>query len=219
MNYKLIKAIIFDLDGTLIDSMSVWGDADRHFVEKYGGTYNPEISQKLKSMTIEQASAFLISALNLKKSISEVSDEIADIVEYQYKNTIPLKPDVISITDFLKEHNIPFCIATATFRKLAEAVLKRYGIYERFEFVLTGEDVPEGKKSPVIYLKCSEMMGVLPSETLVIEDSLHCIKTSVRAGFPTVAVYDEFSKTDWEQIENTADRHIYRLDEIKNIII
>lgn len=219
MNYKLIKAVIFDLDGTLIDSMSVWGDADRQFVEKYGGIYNPEISQKLKSMTIEQASSFLISVLNLRKNVSEVSDEIADIVAYQYKNTIPLKPDVISITDFLKKNNIPFCIATATFRKLAEAILKRYKIYERFEFVLTGEDVPEGKKSPAIYLKCSEMMGVLPSETLVVEDSLHCIETSVRAGFPTVAIYDEFSKNDWKQIENTADRHIYRLDEIKNIIL
>ncbi len=198
--------------------MKVWGDADRQFIEKYGGIYNPEISQKLKSMTIEQSSGFLISILNLKKSISEVSDEIADIVAYQYENTIPLKPDVISITDFLKEHHIPFCIATATFRKLAEAVLKKYDIYERFEFILTGEDVPEGKKSPAIYLKCAEIMGVLPSETLIVEDSLHCIETSVSAGFPTVAVYDEFSSPDWEQIKNIADMYIYRLDEIKNII-
>ena len=212
----MIKSVIFDLDGTLIDSMSIWGGVDKEYIENHGGIYTPEISAKLKTMTIEQSAEYFIKSLGLNKTVSEVSDEIAEIVYNQYKYEIPLKENADTITEFLKENGIPFCIATATYKHLAKVVLERHGIYDRFGFILTGEDVNSGKKSPEIYLKCAEIMGTDPTETLVVEDSLHCVETTVKAGFPTVAVYDEFNKKEIDKIKAIADKFIYNLDELKS---
>ena len=107
----MIKSVIFDLDGTLIDSMSIWGGVDKEYIEKHGGVYTPEISAKLKTMTIEQSANFFIDTLQLNKKVTEVAEEIAEIVYNQYKYQIPLKENADTITAFLKEKNIPFCIA------------------------------------------------------------------------------------------------------------
>ena len=214
----MIKSVIFDLDGTLIDSMHVWCDVDRKIIEKYGGVYTPDMSEKLKTMTIEQSSEFFIKTLNLNKTTDEIIKEVADTVFHQYRYEIPLKDNALNILEFLSENNIPFCIATSTHRILAEAVLKKYNIYDKFKFILTGEDIPKSKKYPDIYMACARLMNTGISETLVIEDSLHCIETTVKAGFPTVAVYDKFSKKDFPAMTGLADRFIYNLGELENII-
>ncbi len=214
----MIKSVIFDLDGTLIDSMHVWCDVDKQIIEKYGGVYTPEISDKFKTMSIEQSSDFLIKTLNLNKTPDEIAKEVADTVFHQYRYEIQLKENAVNILNFLSENNIPFCIATSTHRILAWAVLERYNISDKFEFILTGEDIPKSKEFPDIYIACAKLMNTGISETLVIEDSLHCIKTTVKAGFPTVAVYDDFNKKDFPDMMRLSDRYIYNLIELENII-
>lgn len=216
--FSLIKAVIFDLDGTLADSMHVWCDVDKKIIEKYGGVYTPEISEKLKTMTIEQSSDFFIKTLGLDKTSEEITNEVAQTVFNQYRYEINLKENALNILNFLEENNIPFCIATSTHRILAEALFQRYNIGNRFEFILTGEDIPKSKKFPDIYIACSKLMNTEISETLVVEDSLHCVQTTVRAGFPTVAVYDDFNKNDFPEMIKLADRFIYNLIELENII-
>lgn len=214
----MIKSVIFDLDGTLADSMYVWCDVDKKIIEKYGGVYTPEISEKLKTMTIEQSSEFFIKTLGLDKTPQEIAFEVAQTVFNQYRYEIKLKENTINALEFLEKNNIPFCIATSTHKILAEAFLKRYEIYDKFQFILTGDDVPKSKNFPDIYIKCSELMNTEISETLIVEDSLHCVQTAVKAGFPTVAVYDKFSKKDFPEMMNIADKYIYNLKELRNII-
>ena len=185
------------MDGTLADSMHVWCDVDKKIIEKYGGTYTPEISEKLKTMTIEQSSDFFIKTLGLDKTPDE---------------------NALNILNFLDENSIPFCIATSTHKMLAEALLQRYNIEKRFKFILTGEDIPKIKKFPDIYIEGTKLMNTEISETLVAEDSLHCVQTTVRAGFPTVAVYDNFNKNDFSEMIKLADKYIYNLGELPNII-
>ena len=206
------------MDGTLADSMHVWCNVDKKIIEKYGGTYTPEISEKLKTMTIEQSSDFFIKTLGLDKTPDEIAREVAQTVFNQYRYEIKLKENALNILNFLDENSIPFCIATSTHKMLAEALLQRYNIEKRFKFILTGEDIPKSKKFPDIYIECTKLMNTEISKTLVAEDSLHCVQTTVRAGFPTVAVYDNFNKNDFSEMIELADKYIYNLGELPNII-
>lgn len=215
----MIKGIIFDLDGTLIDSMKVWFDVDRKLLRENGITTPSEsVSEKVRTMSIEQSSRFFIEELGLKLTQEQIISRIEELVRIEYEQNIPLKPHVEEILGYLDEKGIPYGIATATYKSLAEAVLKRLGIFERFRFVLTDVDYPRGKRFPEIFLGAAERLGTLPEETLVIEDSLHCIETAVRAGFRTAAVYDEVSAAESDEIKRLADVYADSLAELQNIL-
>lgn len=215
----MIKGIIFDLDGTLIDSMKVWFDVDRKLLRENGITTPSEsVSEQVRTMSIEQSSRFFIEELGLKLTQEQIIARIEELVRIEYEQNIPLKPHVEEILGHLDEKGIPYGIATATYKNLAEAVLKRLGIFERFRFVLTDVDYPRGKRFPEIFLGAAERLGTIPEETLVIEDSLHCIETAVRAGFRTAAVYDEVSAAESDEIKRLADVYADSLAELQNIL-
>lgn len=211
----MIKSIIFDLDGTLIDSMHVWYDTDREFLEE-NGIENPpdDVSEIVKTMTIDEASDYFIERFGLKSDRDYVTDRIEEIARNEYENNVELKPYVREFLDFLDGRNIPYCIATATYINLAEAVLKRHGILKRFGFIFTDKEYPRGKNFADIYFGCAERMGTSPDETLVIEDALHCIQTASGAGFKTAGVYDKHSETDRDGIISIADYYFNSLDEL-----
>ena len=215
----MIKGIIFDLDGTLIDSMKVWFDVDRKLLRENGITTPSEsVSEQVRTMSIEQSSRFFIEELGLKLTREQIIARIEELVRIEYEQNIPLKPHVEEILGHLDEKGIPYGIATATYKSLAEAVLKRLGIFERFRFVLTDVDYPRGKRFPEIFLGAAERLGTIPEETLVIEDSLHCIETAVRAGFRTAAIYDEVSAAESDEIKRLADVYADSLAELQNIL-
>ena len=129
----MIKGIIFDLDGTLIDSMKVWFDVDRKLLRENGITTPSEsVSEQVRTMSIEQSSRFFIEELGLKLTQEQIIARIEELVRIEYEQNIPLKPHVEEILGHLDEKGIPYGIATATYKSLAEAVLKRLGIFERF---------------------------------------------------------------------------------------
>lgn len=203
-----IKGVIFDLDGTLIDSMSVWCRVDRAFLAENGVTDPPaDISDRIRRMTVEQAAEHFISSFGLDLTTAQVIARIEELVRIEYEEIIPLKPYANEVLEMLAERGIPCCIATATYRSLAEAVLKRCGIYDRFTAILTDAEYPEGKTCPDIFLGAAAALGTSPAETLVVEDSLHCIETAVSAGFVTVGVYDELSECDRGEIQRIVYRY------------
>ncbi len=215
----MIKGIIFDLDGTLIDSMNIWCNIDRAFL-KENGVDNPpaDVSDKVKKLTIESAAEYFINNFGLKCSVKYIVDRIEELVRIEYEENIPLKPYVNEVLDILDRKNIPYGIATATYKSLAEAVLKRLGIYGRFKFLLTESEYPRGKNFPDIYIGGAERLGFSSNEILVVEDSLHCIETAMKAGFVTVGLYDEISATERDIIEQIADYYFESLDKIESIL-
>ncbi len=215
----MIRGIIFDLDGTLIDSMGIWTTIDRAFL-KENGVENPpyDVSDRVRKMSVEESSEYFIKEFGLSCTVEYVIRRIEELVRVQYEEKIELKYGVAELLDYLDKKGIPYGIATATYKKLAEAVLERHGIKERFRFILTDSEYPAGKTSPDIFLGGAELLGMNPEEILVAEDSLHCIETSVKAGFYTVGVSDEISANDRKAIEAIADAYVERIDEICSLI-
>ena len=215
----MIKGIIFDLDGTLIDSMKIWYDVDRNFLRENGITDPPaDISERVKKMTVDQSSQYFIDLFHLDLTKEYVIKRIEDMVREEYEQHIPLKPYVEETLDMLEDKGIPYGVATATYKVLAEAVLKRCGIYDRFSFVLTDVEYPRGKRFPDIFLGGSQRLGCRPDETLVIEDSLHCVETAKAAGLVTAGIYDDTSEPDRERITEISDYYLMSLAELKTII-
>jgi len=215
----LIKGIIFDLDGTLIDSMGIWTTIDRAFLKENGVEDPPcDVSDKVRKMSVEESSEYFIKEFGLSCTVEYVIRRIEELVRVQYEEKIELKQGVTELLDYLDEKGIPYGVATATYKKLAEAVLERHGIRSRFRFILTDSEYPAGKTSPDIFLGGAEKLKLNPEEILVAEDSLHCIETAVKAGFYTVGVSDEISANDRESIEKTADAYVERIDEIIRLI-
>ena len=216
----MVKGVIFDLDGTLIDSMKIWYNIDREFLRENGVDNPPEdISDRMKTMSVDESSQYFIDFFGLDLTKEYVIKRIEELVRVQYEQNIQLKPFVREALDFLDSIGIPYGVATATYKGLAEAVLKRCGILDRFAFLLTDIEYPMGKKQPDIFLGGAERFGCSSNEVLVVEDSLHCIETSVGAGFVTAGIYDEAADADKKCIIELSDYYLHSLAELKNIFI
>lgn len=215
----MIKGIIFDLDGTLLDSMTVWSSIDREFLIENGITDPPpEVSDVVKKMTVDESSQYFIDRFGLKCTKEYVIWRIEDMVRERYEEKIPLKPHVTELLDHLDNRGIPYGIATATYKRLAEAALKRCGIYDRFRFLLTDAEYPAGKNFPDIFLGGAERFGAEPQEVLVVEDSLHCIETAKEASFTVCGIYDSVAEADRSRIIELSDYYVNSMDEIMNIV-
>ena len=215
---RRIKGVIFDLDGTVLDSMKIWEDVDKTFLKENNISPPEGISDIVKKLTIELSADYFIKEFELPYSQQEVIDRIEQIVRDKYAHSIGLRDGVIELLDLLDRNGVPYCIATATYLTLAEAALERLGIFDRFKFILTCSDIGSAKTSPEIFIEAATRMNCTPSETAVIEDSLHCIETAVKGGFYTIGVYEETSASDWEKIREMSNLAVESLSGLAEVL-
>lgn len=209
-----VKYIIFDMDGTLLDSLSVWADSDREFLAGLGFEYDPKHSLAMKTMHFDSACEYIVKEFSLPLSAEETGRRILEIVEEHYINSVPLKDGVEEFLAAAKKAGIKMCVATSNKKALAEASLKAKGIMEYMEFVITSDEVGIGKESPEIFLKAAEMLGAKPSETAVFEDSIHAVLSAKSAGFKVVGVYDKLCPEEFDEIEKYADISVKSFKEV-----
>lgn len=203
----MIKGVIMDLDGTLLDSMCIWeGIAERYLIAE---GYEPagDLAEIVGSLSIRQACEKMRVRYQMEKTTDELIAGIVAAADDAYRYEVPLKPGAASFLRELYEKGIMLCVATADDRSLTEAALERNGVLQYFMKIFSCNDLHCGKEEPTIYFAAAEHMGLESSEVCVFEDSLYALKTAKNAGFYAAAVFDAHEKAQ-EEMKRTADVYL-----------
>lgn len=201
----IMADIIFDMDGTLLDSMGMWENLGSIYLLKKGITPPVDLKEVIENKTLEEAAEYFITDLGLEGNIKGIVREILSLIEDKYRYELELKPGVKEFVLSEYEKGSRMCILTTSDRDLALAAMDRNGIGFCFKEVFTAETLGLSKRGPEIFLKTCELMGFKPEETTVYEDALYAIKAAKAAGCHVVAVYDHMNRNDWDEIKSTAD--------------
>ena len=199
-----IKAVIFDMDGTLIDSTGIWHEIDKEFFAKRNMELPPDYAQHIVHLGLTQAAVYTKETYHLEESIQEIMQEWHDMSIDMYKYHVPLKEGALELLKLFKKNGIKMAIATANDEPLYRPCIDRLGIGEYFDEIADVNTAKEGKQSAKIYLDLAKKLASEPQNTLVLEDMPTCVKTAFKSGFLTVAVYDDASKAYDQEKKNNS---------------
>jgi len=204
----MIKAAIFDVDGTLLDTMPVWTTSGVRYLKSLGIEADPGLPETLFKMTVDMAAMYMKETYHLTQSPEEICRGVLDLIEGFYFEEAPFKPGARELLEELKEAGIPMTIATSTHKHCILAAFDRLGYTEYFDAILTCPEMGTHKSEPDIFFEAARLMNVEPNETWVLEDGLYAVKTAKKAGFKTVGIYDEVSKADQEELKALSDIYV-----------
>ena len=207
LDNKEFETVIFDMDGTLIDSTSLWHDIDKRFFSKRGLELPKDYAQHIVHLGLKQAAVYTKETYHLSDTVEEIMAEWHQMSLDMYKNEVELKPGVIELLDLFQKNGIKMAIATANDEPLYMPCINRLGIRKYFTFIADVNSAKEGKQNAKIYLDLAKALGSKPENTLVFEDMPTCVKTAFNNGFITVAVDDNASK-DYQQ-DKTDNSHLF----------
>lgn len=210
-----LKGAIFDLDGTLLDSMPCWDSIGKDYLKRKGRVPPENLNEILAAMNLAQSARYFKREYSIPDSEEEIMNEIIGLIEDHYLFTVPLKAAVIPVLDSLHKNHVRMCVATATDSRLAKAALERLGALKYFDFIFTCSDAGMGKDQPEFFLKVLELLKTPKHETMVFEDALHAIKSAKAAGLLVTAVYDESAHRQQEGIKSLADMYLNSFEDWK----
>ena len=208
------KNIIFDMDGTILDSMHIWDKVTMNFMSSIGCPVTKDYLSAIAAKSISEAARYTVEKFNLKITPEQLIKGILDEAGGHYYNTLLLKPFAKEFIEKMYSKGVKMCIATATNKDLATAALKRNGVLDYFEFVLTNDDVGKGKTEPDIYLKSAEMLSADISDVAVFEDAAHCVKTAKNAGFTVITMNDPTTEHQKDELMKISDLYIHSFEEL-----
>ena len=191
---KEINAVIFDMDGTLIDSTGLWHEIDKRFFAKRNMDLPKDYAQKIVHLGLKQAAIFTKKEYGIKESPEEIIQEWRQMAIDFYVNEVQLKDGALELLKLFKDKGLKLSIATANDAELYMPCVNRLGISSYFDFIDDVNISQKGKEDGKIYLDLVDKMHSKPENTLVLEDMPTCLKTVYDAGFITVAVYDNASR-------------------------
>ena len=209
-----ISAVLFDLDGTLVDSMWMWEAIDVEYLGRYGLECPSDLQKAIEGMSFSETAVYFKERFNLPDSIEEIKQAWVEMSLEKYQKEVPVKPGVREFLEEISIRGIKAGIATSNGREMVDAVLKSLGLEQYFQVVATACEVAAGKPAPDIYLEVARRLGAKPENCLVFEDVPAGIMAGKNAGMKVIAVEDDFSETMKEEKEQLADRLIHDFYEV-----
>jgi HAD superfamily hydrolase (TIGR01509 family) len=182
-----VGAVIFDLDGVLVDSETIWDDARRAVVARAGGTWAPHATHDLTGMSSVEWSAYLRDRLGVDLPPERISSEVADLVDEQYRARVPLLPGAREVVIRLASE-WPLALASSSNRSIIERFLDASGLRQYFTVTVSSEEVAHGKPAPDVYLAAAAGLGVAPEDCAAVEDSTNGIRSASAASMRVIAV-------------------------------
>ena len=204
----MIKGAIFDLDGTLLDSMFIWDTIGEEYLRSLGKEPHEDLKETFMTLTLEEVAVYYREHYGVTLSVKEIVDGVNAMVEQTYRTKVTLKPGIAEYLAWLKENGVRMCVATVTDRYLVEETLERLGVRHYFSEIFTCAEVGFGKDKPIIYQKALEHLGTEKSDTYVFEDLPFALNTAKTDGFPTVGVYDRH-EVHQDELKGLADYYIF----------
>ncbi|MCD8012480.1 MAG: HAD family phosphatase [Lachnospiraceae bacterium] len=207
-------AVIFDLDGTLMDSMDLWSDIDIEYLGRYGCVPTPDMVAAIEGMSFTETAQYFKSRYAIPDSIEEIKKEWNRMAFQKYANDVQLKPGAARFLRALRQRKLPAAIASSNSQELIRAALANHQVEDCFDLIVTSCEVSKGKPSPDVYLYAADRLGVAPGRCLVFEDVPMGILAGKNAGMRVCAMEDDFSAARRVEIRRLADYYIRSYDEV-----
>ena len=202
-----MRCAIFDMDGTLVDSMGFWDELAGEYLRERGVDPVPqEILERIKPMTMAETAAVFRRELGLQGTVESIAADMSALMDGHYHRDVPLKPGVEDYIRALHRRGVKMCVASATPEHLMRICLERLGVLELFQFVLSCDAVRAGKDRPDVYDEAARRMGAPgPQAVTVYEDAVYAGRTAKAAGYRLAALYDGSGAAHWEELKAMAD--------------
>ncbi|MCR5215792.1 MAG: HAD family phosphatase [Lachnospiraceae bacterium] len=210
------EAVIFDLDGTLVDSMGVWHEIDVEFLGKRGIPVPEDLQQQIAGKSYEETAIYFKNRFHLPDSVESIKEEWK-VMSMERYSKVPLKPGARELILRLYASDVPMAIATSNSRELTESCLSAHGLDGYFKTLVTGNEVIHGKPAPDVFLRAAKNMNVTPERCVVFEDLVNGILAGKTANMTVIAVADQASKYQEDQKRTIADRFIRDFNELGRV--
>jgi len=200
LNIDNYKALIFDMDGTLFDTMGMWAELDRKFFKDRSMPYPEGLEKAVSGLSMDETADYFLSHFDIKENKKELKSIWNHMAYDFYHDEAKLKPGALELLKYLRKKNIKSALATSNSRELVNACFEGNDLFDYFDVIVTSNEVSHGKPAPDIYLMASQMLSVAPSDCLVFEDVINGINAGLGAGM-TVCGIDDDNSSDTSSIK------------------
>ncbi len=209
-----VSGVIFDMDGTLLDSTEMWQGAAGRYITSLRKEPEPDLGEKTKAMTLAELCGYLKERYGIAAAEEKIAKGFNAKLREDYLESVDIKEYVPVLLEKFKQKGIAMCVTTSTDKAIAEEILIRLGIRDYFKYIVTCEESGGGKSDPQVFLNAHSLLGTPKDETVVIEDGLLAIKGAKEAGFYVTAIADKSEEENLDEIKKLADRYIEGFDEL-----
>ncbi len=202
------KACLFDMDGTLLDSMYVWEKVDENFFGLFGMEVPPNLQQEIGGMSFTETADYIRNQYQISMTGEEIRDIWNRLASEEYAHQVSFKPGALSFLQYCKENGLKTAICTSNSRELLQAADSHLGLSRYIDVFITACEVERGKPFPDVYLAAAGKLEVSPEECLCFEDILPGVQAGLNAGMEVCAVEDLHAAQDRQRIMDTAQLYI-----------
>lgn len=202
------EAVIFDLDGSLVDSMWMWREIDIEYLGHFGIALPEDLQSNIEGMSFSETAVYFKEFFQIPDTIEQMKSDWNRMAWDKYMHEVPLKPGIAEFLKGCREHGIKLGIATSNSRELVENIAEVHHLKDYFSCIMTGCDVAHGKPAPDIYLAVADALQVKPANCLVFEDIVPGIMAGKNAGMKVCAVEDAYSVHAREDKMRLADYYL-----------